>query len=103
MFKQIETIFFKFIWNNKSEKVRREDAKLPEKLGGLNVPDVENFWLSFKFSWLRRLLLTKAFWPKILLEQISTKTAHNVTPSQLMQLGPALLCQIAKKLANKFW
>ena len=55
MFKQIENIFFRFIWNNKSEKVSREHAKLPERMGGLNVPDIELFWLSFKFSWLRLL------------------------------------------------
>ena len=101
--KQIDSIFFKFIWNKKSEKVRRENAKLPKHLGGLNVPDVEKFWLSFKFSWLRRLLSTKAFWPKIILEQISKVHKSPVTPSQLLQLGPALLSQIGKKLTNKFW
>ena len=42
MFKRIETIFFRFLWNNKSEKVCRDDAKLPETLGGLNIPDIEN-------------------------------------------------------------
>ena len=71
MFKQIENIFFKFIWNKKSEKIRREDAKLPEKLGGLSVPDIETFWLSFRFSWLRRLCTTKAFWPNIIVNEIS--------------------------------
>ena len=103
MFKQIETTFFNFIWNNKSEKVRREDAKLPEKLGGLNVPDVEQFWLSFKFSWLRRLLTTKAFWPNIVLNEISNIQNSQVTPTELLQLGPALLCNMGKKLKNKFW
>ena len=34
-----------------SEKVSRNDAKLPEHMGGLNVPDVEKFWEAFKFSW----------------------------------------------------
>ena len=29
MFKQIESVFFKFLWHNKSEKVSREHAKLP--------------------------------------------------------------------------
>ena len=33
MLKQIECLFFKFIWSNKSEKVSREHAKLPEKFG----------------------------------------------------------------------
>ena len=103
MFKQIETIFYKFIWNNKSEKVSREDTKLPEKMGGLNVPDIEKFWMAFKFSWLRRSITTSAFWPKILSEQIFNTYGTRFSPCDLLELGPALLCQIGKKLQNKFW
>ena len=103
MFKQIENIFFKFLWNNKSEKVSREHAKLPEKLGGLNFPDVEIFWLSFKFSWLRRLLTTSAFWPQILLDQVAKIHNNPLNPSQLLELGPTLLNNISKKISNKFW
>ena len=97
MFKQIESIFFKFIWNNKSEKVRREDAKLPEKLGGLNVPDIEQFWLAFKSSWLRRILSTQAFWPKIVLQDISKIQNRIVTSAELLNFGPTLLHNIGGK------
>ena len=55
----------------KSEKVCRNDTKLPEKIGGLGMPDIEEFWISLKYSWLRRLLNTNSFWPKIILNQIS--------------------------------
>ena len=103
MFKQIETIFFKFLWNNKSEKVSREDAKLPENFGGLNMPDIANFWLSFKFSWLRRLLTTSAFWPHILLKQIYRSQNLSLNPSQLLQLGPSLLRNVGKNITNNFW
>jgi hypothetical protein len=103
MFKRIETIFFRFLWNNKSEKVCRDDAKLPENLGGLNVPDIEKFWTAFKFSWLRRLLKTNSFWPKILSEEILISSGTNYNPCELLKLGPSLLCQIGKKLGNKFW
>ena len=61
MLKQIECLFF-----YKSEKVSREHSKLPEKYGGLNVPDIESFWLYFKFSLLRRRLNTSAFWQILL-------------------------------------
>ena len=43
MFKKIETIFYRFLWNGKSEKVCRLDTKLPEKHGGLGMPDIEQF------------------------------------------------------------
>jgi hypothetical protein len=69
MIKRIENIFYKFIWGDqKSEKVRREDTKLPVKLGGLGVPDVLKFWTAFKFSWFRRMLNTQSFWPKLVLK-----------------------------------
>ena len=103
MFKQIETLIFKFLWNNKSEKVSREHAKLPEKLGGLNVPDIEKFWLSFKFSWFRRILSTTAIWPNILMSKLSSIYNQPLNPSQLLQLGPAMLHNMSKKLTNKFW
>ena len=96
MFKQIENIFFKFLWNNKSEKVSREDSKLPEHYGGLNMPDIEKFWLSFKFSWCRRLLTTTSFWPNILLKEISRAQNQSLSTTQLLQLGPSLLLNISK-------
>ena len=103
MFKQIENIFFKFLWNNKSEKVSREDSKLPEHYGGLNMPDIEKFWLSFKFSWCRRLLTTTSFWPNILLKEISRAQNQSLSTTQLLQLGPSLLLNISKKIKNIFW
>ena len=104
MFKRIENIFYKFLWgNNKSEKVNREDTKLPEKFGGLGLPDIEQFWLAFKFSWLRRILTTESFWPSILLSQVSKIQNKNTSASQLLELGPCLISKIAKSLKNKFW
>ena len=93
----------KFIWSNKSEKIKREDAKLPVNLGGLNVPDIEQFWSSFKFSWLRRLISTQAFWPNIILQTISKVQNKTVTAAELLNFGPSLLCNIGKKMNNKFW
>ena len=52
MFKKLESILYTFLWSGKSEKVSRADTKLPEKFGGLGMPDIEQYWLSFKYSWL---------------------------------------------------
>ena len=104
MFKKIETIMYRFLWgNNKSEKVTREDTRLPEKLGGLGMPDIENFWLAFKFSWLRRLLTSESYWPNILRQQISKIHKKDLSVSQLLELGPCLLGKIGKSLKNIFW
>ena len=61
MVKRIESMFYRFIWGGKSEKVRRDDTKLPIKYGGLGMPDISQFWTAFKFSWVRRLQTTNSF------------------------------------------
>ena len=101
--KRIESIFFKFLWGQGSEKVRRDDCKLPINHGGLNMPDISKFWTAFKFSWLRRMLKTNAFWPKLLLQDISNFMTQNLTVSDLLQLGIAKIKDISKNLENTFW
>ena len=64
----IETSFFRFLWGNKPDKVSREHAKLSEKNGGLGMVDIRQFWDSLKFSWLRRLCKSNAFWPNIVVK-----------------------------------
>ena len=67
------------------------------------MQDIEQYWLSFKYSWLRRLITTEAYWPNILLNQISNIKGEILAPCQLLQLGPCLLSKIGKSLKMKFW
>ena len=101
--KEIEGLMFKFIWGNKPDKVARDDSKLSERAGGLGMIDVYNFWQSFKFSWIRRLLSTSSFWPAIFLETIHRITGEEAKLDDFLQLGPAKLTYIGKKIHNKFW
>ena len=103
MIKRVDSIFYKFIWGKGSEKVRREDAKLPVKEGGLGMPDIQNFWTAFKFSWMRRLMVTEAFWPKLVLQEISQVINKTLLPCELLQLGASKLNEISKSLKNPFW
>ena len=103
MISNLTNMIYKFIWGSGSEKVRREDAVLPVKLGGLGVPDIKKFWSAFKFSWFRRLLTSKSFWPNIILTQVGEILGKTVSGTDLLQLGTVKLQNIAKKLENKFW
>ena len=103
MLKQLNTLFFQFIWDKKSEKVSREDAQLPVKLGGLGAPDIQKFWTSFKFSWFRRLLTTTSFWPKIIQMQINEILGTDLEIVDILQLGDSKLNKISKSLKNVFW
>ena len=101
--KVIENMIFDFIWDNKPAKVAKDHAKLSEKAGGLGLTDIQTFWQSLKFSWLRRLLSTCSFWPKILESEVSDIVEKEVTLNEILQYGPNYLTNIGKKLKNKFW
>ena len=101
--KYLENLIFGFLWENKPDKVCREDAKLCENAGGLGIVDFPSFWKSLKFSWLRRAYKTCAFWPKILCLTAKAILGNDIRITELLQLGPNLLENIGKKMSNKFW
>ena len=103
MVKRIENIFCAFVWSKKSEKVRREDCKLPVHSGGLGMPDILKFWTAFKFSWLRLILKTEAFWPHILLGEVSRLLNYQISVTDLLSLGASKLLEVSKGLKNPFW
>ena len=69
----------------------------------MGVVDIKSFWKSLKFSWLRRLVNTRAQWPKILEIATENIVGHQISSSEIVQLGPNMLNQIGKKFKNKFW
>ena len=101
--KELENLIFSFLWDNKPDKVCRDDAKLAEKAGGLGILDIHSFWKSLKFSWLRRLCNTDAFWPNILCLSVEPILGYRPMVNELLQFGPNLLNNIGKKLSNIFW
>ena len=56
LFAEIEKILFKFVWNNKSEKLKRNILKLPIDKGGINMVDIRLQDKALKLSWINRLL-----------------------------------------------
>ena len=98
--KKLEKICFDFLWSNKPAKVCKVDAILPEKRGGLGMVDIESFWKSFKCSWLRRILNSNDFWPKIL--EIELKKL-NCNIKDIFFSGPSKLLELSKNIGNKFW
>ena len=73
------------------------------KLGDWVMVDIKQFWASLKFSWVRRLLKTSAFWPKILELDVQKVTGKFTPIIDMLQLGPNMLPSLSKKFNNKFW
>ena len=53
--RNLNTIFFSFLWDNKPEKISRKTVKSDYKYGGLRMVDIHHFMISLKLSWLQKL------------------------------------------------
>ena len=98
--KNLERVFLDFLWSDKNARICHSDIYYPLKQGGLNMVDVETFWLSLKCSWLRRLLRSNAFWPNILSKNLEKNGYETL---DIFIEGPYVLKAIAGKISNEFW
>ena len=95
--KIINSLLFKFVWNDKPDKISRHRlTKCPLK-GGLNMVDLEKFINALQATWIRRLWCNEeAQWAQIF--------EHNIISiKKLFTLGPLWPASIVNKVTNPFW
>ena len=97
--KNLEQVFFKFIWNDKPDKISRSQAVQDYPDGGLKMVHLESYVKSLKVTWLRRILLSS---PTSSLITVFNETCQ-CELSSLLQFGPEYPKQLAKKCNNLFW
>ena len=54
--KEINTIFFQFLWDEKGDKIKRNVMINDYAEGGLKMIDIESFNKSLKSSWIKKYL-----------------------------------------------
>ena len=97
--KQIEKIFFRFLWDRGREKIKREILYLRYKDGGLKIPDINYFSKALKFIWVKKLLDNQNFsaWKILFLdkvERIGGNLIWEINPQEMKKIVPSL---------NNFW
>ena len=96
-----ESRIYQFIWGG-ADKVRRYDAKICEKNGGLNLPNIYTSIHAFKIAWFRRLFSFDTVWSGIL-----NSLLHDVSPrlstENLLEVGDIGWVKIANKISSNFW
>ena len=97
---ELISLSFNFLWRNKPDRIKRCDVTLPYEKGGLNMPDIKNFWDSLKMSWSRRFMDEDCAWQKVLKLNL---IYENYEMSDILYGGPTLLMSISAKLTNLFW
>ena len=92
-------MFFKFIWDNKVDKIKRNVMINKRELGGLEVPHIKTLCQSLKMVWIKKILdeNKKGLWKKLLLVDIK-----KFGTEKCLYLKSEGLRQISSHV-NSFW
>lgn len=90
----LQKMCFRFVWQDKQDKISRKTVVNSVKNGGLNVPDIKHLIKALKLTWLRRFQNSKHKWIDV---------ANELCPclSNISQYGPNYITN--RKVANQFW
>ena len=94
--KKIEQMLYRFLWNNKPDRIKRRKMIQKYSSDGLQMTDLKSFLHSLKLSWIRRLANSTASW---------TALAKNeqLDAVNIMSCGSAQLKRIEARTTNAFW
>lgn len=97
MIKRIESILFKFIWQDKPEKIARNRLIQDYENGGLRMVHIRHFIKSLKLTWFKRIFHNKSSWIDLLYECMPNNF------SNFTKLGDFNIKLLSDKTSNCFW
>ena len=95
--KSLQQQCFSFLWNNKQDRIKREQITQHYNKGGIKAPNIKSYIMSLKLTWIRRLLVKTGKWQNII-ENLLPKTSLHWT-----EYGSNKIANIAKNINNVFW
>ena len=93
--KEINNLFYNFIWGGKTDKIKREILVKNYIEGGLKMIDIKKFMLALKSTWLRRLYKENKRWNLIIESQVDTH--------KLAVCGVNYISVCYQNVTNPFW
>ena len=99
--KELEAILFKFLWNDKTERIKRRTLYLPLLEGGISMPHLPSFNYALKLAWIRRLLEhgNEGLWKKMVWNQLPIQDMY-IWNCNLNSADAHLLTEF---IPYKFW
>ncbi len=97
-FKKIEAEVFRFIWNGKTEKIKRTTVYNCFEYGGFRLPNIKHFCMAQKLIWIKKMLddNNNAKWKTLFLLNIENLGSNYIWLSRDKNA-------IFKKHLNEFW
>ena len=94
--KELEKMFHDFLWNNRSDPIKRSKLAQTISFDGLHVTDLVSFIKSMKIGWIQRLYFSNQAW--------STLIKQNLPPiEQLYSYGNRMFKKVIRSIHNPFW
>jgi hypothetical protein len=93
----INTLFYKFIWQNKPEKLKRDLITQNHKEGGIRMLNIYNFKTSLKCAWIRRVFRNNSKWITLF------NSVTGITTNDLIIYGDHFIMQKCNGMSNMFW
>jgi hypothetical protein len=87
---------FKFVWQGKPDKVKRNVMVLPPKCGGISIPLIKNTIISQKVSWLKKLFYLRTKWTHHFYHYVNEKHIWLMDSEYIRN-------KITKNFTNVFW
>ena len=93
--KDLDKLFFEFIWNEKPSKICENVLIKSYDQGGLNMICLNTFLLSMKLSWISRLLQNSSFSDLTFAMYPDLRDVH--------KLGTQICNKLSRNMKNQFW
>ena len=97
--KEIETIFYKYIWSNKPDRIARKTLIQNIEFGGCRMIKLEIYIKSLKLTWIRRIIKNKdtVKWIQLFADSSS------VDLDLLLKTGDDYILRKINHMTNSFW
>ncbi|VDH96818.1 Hypothetical predicted protein, partial [Mytilus galloprovincialis] len=96
---ELSAMFFNFIWNGKTDRVKRSTLIADFSQGGLNMVHLQSFCTYLKLSWVKRFLSNSdGTWQNLLLAELKQLGGDRVFTLQKDKIK-----EISNRLKNPFW
>ena len=92
----IQNLFLNFLWNGKSNKIRKDVSIQQASMGGLGMPDIKSFTNALKITWIRRAKESNQTWSAILNQQIPDF-------NMIYKVGSEIARTLKDTTRSKFW
>ena len=95
--RELETLFYKFIWDSKPDKIKRSTISKHYYNGGLNMIELNNYISGLKATWIRRVYRNiNAPWVSVAFPQIASL-------NKIFTFGSDYTKSASRTTNNKFW